>query len=269
MKRKVRINFSDFWHPDTLEAKLANPIYQLYKLCDWAFGFDYLTIRVTAAGRITLLSIGFCCSCRETRRLLLPKKEHFCASIYSNENAKERLWFSMHYRSTNPSKVRNNLGYRVGDKIEFLRKYKFNIAFENESYPGYTSEKLPETFAANSVPVYCGNPLIEREFNREALVNLHDFRSLTEVVDAIVELDRNDALYRQYLAAPVFPNERTTEFIDPQRILDRFETIFNTKMEPVANTVRGRVARLLREPRRLRDFRKRSKRVATVKPFTW
>lgn len=29
MKRKIHINFSDFWHPDTLEAKLNNPLYKL------------------------------------------------------------------------------------------------------------------------------------------------------------------------------------------------------------------------------------------------
>ena len=29
MKRQIHINFSDFWHPDTLEAKLNNPLYKL------------------------------------------------------------------------------------------------------------------------------------------------------------------------------------------------------------------------------------------------
>ena len=29
VKQKIRINFSDFWHPDTLAAKRANPLYRL------------------------------------------------------------------------------------------------------------------------------------------------------------------------------------------------------------------------------------------------
>jgi hypothetical protein len=150
-------------------------------------------------------------------------------------------------------KVRNNLGYRVGDKVAFLRDYKFDITFENESYPGYTTEKLPEALAGNTVPIYWGNPQIERDFNVGAFVNCHDFRNLDQVAEFVVELDRNDDLYRKYLGAPAFPAGQATEFVDSNRILDRFERIFATRLtQPVAKTVRGRFARLLREPKRLR-----------------
>ena len=96
-------------------------------------------------------------------------------------------------------KVRNNIGYLVPDKIAFLMDYKFNIAFENESYPGYTTEKLPESFIGNTVPIYWGNPLIDKEFNAGAFINAHEFRNLDQVVEFVVELDRNDLLYRKYL----------------------------------------------------------------------
>src|SRR3989442_12361365 len=63
----------------------------------------------------------------------------------------------------------NNIGYRVPGgpwgKIEFLKRDKFNIAFENASLPGYTTEKIVEAMAARDPPLYRGNPPIHREFN--------------------------------------------------------------------------------------------------------
>lgn len=60
---------------------------------------------------------------------------------------------------------KNNLGFIVGDrygdywasKHEWLKGYKFNIAFENSSYPGYLTEKLFDAFAARCVPIYWGD----------------------------------------------------------------------------------------------------------------
>jgi hypothetical protein len=148
-------------------------------------------------------------------------------------------------------KVRNNLGYRVGDKVTFLQTYKFDVTFENESYPGYTTEKLPEAFAGNTVPIYWGNPRIGQDYNTGAFVNCHDFRSLDQVVECIIELDRNDDLYRKFLRAPIFPHGKPTEFTDADRVLDRFDSIFESPpKQPVAKSLTGRTASLLLEPRR-------------------
>jgi hypothetical protein len=303
MKRKIRINFSDFWHPDTLEAKLNNPIYLLlakrfdleiseqpdfliysvfgvnfikydctrifytgenkranYSLCDWAFGFDYSDDPRYC--RWPYYAIVDRASLLQPRDVdaLFAKKMHFCAFIYSNERATERVKLLDKLSRYKPvdcgGKVRNSLGYRVGDKVAFLQSYKFDITFENESYPGYTTEKLAEAFAGNTVPIYWGNPKIERDFNTDAFVNCHDFRNLDQVVDFVVELDRNDDLYRQYLGAPAFPDGKLSEFADPTSILDRFERIFTAPPQPVAKTARGHIASLLREPRRRRALRK-------------
>lgn len=150
-------------------------------------------------------------------------------------------------------RVRNNIGFLVSDKVAFLRNYKFSIAFENESYPGYTTEKLPESFIGNTVPIYWGNPLIDKEFNSSSFINVHEFRNLDQVVEFVVEMDRNDQLYRQYLASPPFINGNANEFVDKNRILDRFEQIFESSPAiPCAQTLVGRFASLMREPRRYR-----------------
>ena len=41
----------------------------------------------------------------------------------------------------------------------------FTIAFKNDSYPGYTTEKIYEPMYVNSLPIYSGNPLVYRDFN--------------------------------------------------------------------------------------------------------
>src|SRR5438309_10477229 len=89
------------------------------------------------------------------------------------------------------------MGYRVPGgpwgKIEFLKRYKFNIAFENASLPGYTTEKIVEPMAARCLPIYWGNPLIHREFNPKSFLNYVDFRDEAALIERIIELDQNDA----------------------------------------------------------------------------
>jgi hypothetical protein len=308
MRPKIRINFSDFWHPDTLPDKQNNLVYKLlakrfdlevcdnpdflifscfgvdfirhsgvrifytgenvrpnYSLCDWAFSFDY-----SENPRNFRLPYYFFVDWAPLLRprdaeSLMRAKTGFCSFVVSNEKSKPRLKFfdklSRYKKVDSGGKARNNIGYRVPDKQAFLRSYKFNIAFENESHPGYTTEKIAEAFVANTVPIYWGNPLIERDFNTKAFVNCHDFRNLDQVVEYIVELDRNDELYRRTLNAPAFPNSVPTEFVNEHRILDRFEEIFSQpNIQPVAQTMRGRFENLLREPKRRRRIR-RMKRV--------
>jgi len=311
MRRKLKINFTDFPSPDTLAAKLANPIYGLlakrfdveiseqpevliysrfgvefirynclrilytaenmrpnYLLCDWSFSFDY-----SKDPRNFRLPFYFFL---DWTPLLKPRdvdalwraKSGFCSFVVSNANSRPRLRFldklSRYKKVDCGGKVRNNIGYRVPDKVAFLQAYKFNIAFENESYPGYTTEKIAEAFLGNTVPIYWGNPLVERDFNKEAFVNCHDFRNLDQAVEFVVELDRNDELYRKYLGAPAFPHGRPTEFIDETRILDRFEQVINhPPQRPIAQTLRGRIASALLEPKRRRRVR-RSQRASSA-----
>ena len=54
-------------------------------------------------------------------------------------------------------KYKNNIGAPVADKLAFLSEGKFNIAFENSSANGYTTEKLIEAFAAGTIPLYWGD----------------------------------------------------------------------------------------------------------------
>ncbi len=88
--------------------------------------------------------------------------------------------------------------------------------------------------AARCLPIYWGNPLIHREFNPKSFLNYFDFRDEAALIERIIELDQNDALYRQYAAEPYFHENRPNEFFSLDRVLDHFDMIFSTTIRPVA-----------------------------------
>jgi hypothetical protein len=108
-----------------------------------------------------------------------------------------------------PGRVLNNMtdaispregNWRAG-KLDFIKDYKFTIAFENTAYPGYTTEKLMEPYQANSIPIYWGNPEVLRDFNGDSMINCSG-RSMEEIIDRIKTLDNDDELYLKMLHEP-------------------------------------------------------------------
>ena len=83
------------------------------------------------------------------------------------------------------------------EKVEFQRPYRFSIAFENASYPGYTTEKLYHAMLSATIPIYWGNPLVSRDFNPASFLVGSDYPTLEALVDAVIELDRDDDRYRR------------------------------------------------------------------------
>ena len=113
----------------------------------------------------------------------------------------------------------NNLGYAVTDKRKFQSEYKFSIAFENNAYrpqhPGYSTEKVFEPMTVNSLPIYWGNPVTDREFNTKSFVNFYDFKNEDDMIDYIVELDKNDDKYIDVFNQPWLTNNQIP---DPNKI---------------------------------------------------
>lgn len=273
-RHPLRVQFTDFWHPDTLSELKKNGLYRFiakwfqieivenpdflfysnfgtrfltYKCtrifytgenirpnfshCDYAFSFDYP--ETDRNFRLPLYRLE-----PQYSELLKPrsiasvniKDRGFCSFVYSNNRAQQRITFFdllSRYRTIDSGgSVRNNTGALVENKIDFLRKYKFNIAFENSSHPGYTTEKVLHAFLANTVPIYWGNPNVSEDFNTRAMVNCHDYESFQEVVDVVKEIDTNDALYMKYLSEPYFPNGVENQYASEERICAKFRTVF-------------------------------------------
>lgn len=158
------------------------------------------------------------------------RNKKFCNFVYSNNKALERIDFfnklSKYKKIDSGGKFLNNIGFQVQNKSEFISNYKFTICFENESSPGYTSEKIYDAMLANSIPIYWGNPLIHTEFNPKSFINVHDFSSFDEVIKRVMELDSNDDFYFEMLNEPFFHNNEIPNGLKKENIYKQFEYIF-------------------------------------------
>lgn len=141
-----------------------------------------------------------------TDEYLLARK--FCSFVVSNSlfgDPMRKLFFdrlSKYKKVDSGGRWMNNVGGPVKDKLEFCRGYKFNIAFENSSYPGYTTEKVMEAFAAGTMPIYYGDPNVGEYFNPAAMVVVKDKDDIERAVEEIIALDKDDAAYLAKLKTP-------------------------------------------------------------------
>lgn len=135
-------------------------------------------------------------------------KPRFCSFVVSNPRCWKRNRFfkqmnrlkhvdsgGMHF---------NNLGSTVDDKVSFLKNYRFNIAFENAATTGYITEKLVEPLLVGSIPIYWGDPEVQRDFDLSCMINAREFPDLSSLAKHVIEVDRNNGLRLTYLKAPVF-----------------------------------------------------------------
>jgi hypothetical protein len=56
----------------------------------------------------------------------------------------------------------------------------------------------------NSIPIYWGNPKIEKEFNTKSFVNYYDFNGFDEMLEFIIDIDENNDKYLNMLNQPWF-----------------------------------------------------------------
>jgi alpha(1,3/1,4) fucosyltransferase len=180
---------------------------------------------------------------------IMAAKNKFCCFVISGYHPRKnhnRVAFfqklSRYKRVDSGGRKFNNIGGQIPGgprgKIEFLRQYKFNIAYENRSLPGYTTEKIFEPMVARCLPIYWGDPDINDHFNPRSFLNRADFASDEELVEKIIELDRDDAKYLEYLRQPYFYGDKPNLFFNRERILDFLEKVFTTKITPVAQAGR-------------------------------
>jgi|APGre2960657444_1045066.scaffolds.fasta_scaffold10369_2 hypothetical protein len=146
----------------------------------------------------------------------------FCSFVVSNalSRIRNRIFKTLHRRSPVASGGRhfNNTGGPVADKMGFLRRYRFNIACENSSSPGYITEKLIDPILAGSIPIYWGAPDVHRDFDPRCMINVSDYESLDDLAGAVLRIDADPEARRRVLEAPVFlgnspPSCMTEEYV--------------------------------------------------------
>jgi len=161
--------------------------------------------------------------------------------------AKERIEFF--YKLSNYKKVdsagkwNNNIegGPLQVDKKEFIKDYKFVISFENSSYPGYITEKVIEPIMVNSIPIYWGNPLVEKDINENRIINVGKFNSMDLAIEKIIEIDRDDLMALDIINQPAFNEDKIPYQINKEELLNFFMEAIDSKKIPFAKTLFGRI----------------------------
>ncbi|MCR5774366.1 MAG: hypothetical protein K6G42_04715 [Lachnospiraceae bacterium] len=139
-------------------------------------------------------------------------KKGFCNCVISNPFAcreRDEMYEALcRYKDIDcGGRYHNNVGGPVPDKIEFEKKYRFTMAFENSSTHGYTTEKILEAFAGDTIPIYWGDPTIASQFDPASFVNCHDFKSFDAAVDKVKEINENDSLFLDMIKTPALKDD--------------------------------------------------------------
>lgn len=165
----------------------------------------------------------------------LNVKKDFCSFVVKNPGCEKRnFWFhrlNEYKRVSSGGPLFNNIGYilpredkSVEAKFKFLDGHRFNLCFENSSYPGYVTEKLYDALCAKTIPIYWGSPTVEIDFNSKAFINYHDYGNDKDFFDAIREIDENPDLYEEMYMQPIFADfQKVNKFFDKDRFLNWFE----------------------------------------------
>lgn len=161
------------------------------------------------------------------------ERTKFCSFISSNPASVDRNeafdLISRYKRVDSAGPLFNNVGAvlpRGPDaqihKFQFMSERKFNLCYENGSYPGYVTEKLFHALYAGVVPIYWGSPTVELDFNPEAFISRHDYDTFEKMLDKIKEIDHNDEMYHDMTNQPIF-SKHGLDMMNTDRFLDWFD----------------------------------------------
>lgn len=187
-----------------------------FNLCDYAIGFDYLTYEDRYIRYPLYLMYE---TYLDTFKKIINRKlnkvkynKKFCNMVVSNKNFDLRNDFykelSKYKKIDSGGKYLNNIGYRVKDKLQFQKKYKFSLAFENSSKNGYLTEKIFDAFAADTIPIYYGDPTVTELINPNTFILVKSKEDFKKAIKLIEKIDQNDKLYEKYFKEDIIINKK-------------------------------------------------------------
>ena len=83
------------------------------------------------------------------------------------------------------------------DKQSVICNYKFSLCIENMSFPGYLTEKIYDSLFAFSIPIYLGDPEIDKKIPKNCYIDLRDFSNYNDLVNYLKYMP--DQLYDDYI----------------------------------------------------------------------
>ena len=210
-----------------------------FNYCDYALGFNYIEFedRYMRLPLWLLYKENLLTALNKSKFDKRALDRKFCCAVISNtkqtDGFREEFLKKLNtYKQVDSGgKYKNNVGGRVANKVEFQKKYKFSLAFENVSVNGYCTEKILDSFASGTIPIYYGDKTVVQDFNPKAFINCHDFSSIDEVIERIRQIDNNPQEYLKMLNEPVFKDGKLPEKYNNENILKFLSNIFDPPIE--------------------------------------
>ena len=178
--------------------------------------------------------------CLHVNADVLADKKKFCAFVATNPNNPVRNLAFQTLNSWKHVDAGGNLFCNLSEgpipanyggggggelaKVNFYKQYKYVLTFENSSSPGYTTEKLFHAKVAGCVPIYWGDPLVERDFDARGFLNANSIQTTDDLIKLVSNVDEEQ--WKKMASIPALSEykkrwcERTMEEI-AKRIFQR------------------------------------------------
>ncbi|XP_040265493.1 3-galactosyl-N-acetylglucosaminide 4-alpha-L-fucosyltransferase FUT3-like isoform X2 [Bufo bufo] len=150
------------------------------------------------------LPYGFLKPLKEPQMFSIPSKSKLVSWVVSN-------WYPSNRRTSYYEELKKHIHIDVygkrhqmlswDDFSSTISQYKFYLAFENSDHKDYITEKLwGNSFNLGVVPVVLGAPRknYERFIPPDSFIHVDDFSSPKELALFLLELDKDNARYKQY-----------------------------------------------------------------------
>lgn len=102
------------------------------------------------------------------------------------------------------------VGRPIASKSAVASEYRFVLAFENDIYPGYVTEKPLEAYSCGAIPLWRGLDAYGL-LNSEALINAASHSSLEDFASEVAAIDQDACQLNQMASRPLFSSTPTIE----------------------------------------------------------
>jgi hypothetical protein len=110
------------------------------------------------------------------------------------------LYFDKSIKDHNSSKYK---------KKDIMKNYSFNLCPENFMYPGFYTEKIPDSFIGKCLPISWADNNINNEFNQKAFINLNDH--LNSDMKELFQSLRDEKFLKSYTKEPLLLKKPSLE----------------------------------------------------------
>ena len=155
-------------------------------------------------------------ACTKSSADTYESRKKFCAFVVTNPKNPVRNQAYMTLNMYKPVDSAGRLFNTVGDVIfaglgggggelkkhEFLKNYRFCLAYENESANGYTTEKILHAKAAGCIPIYWGDSKVGRDFDSKGFLNANDCKTPEDLIRLVDDVESNPEKWKTLASVP-------------------------------------------------------------------